>query len=234
MTIPLNDILNITAPAEYKLHLACQNPQGVNPLDEFVAHPDNWLGWNEWRGIRKDWTRPRVLAFMEFYPRSGAWLFGGAFDVLERRSDGYKLQADLLYAKFVGRLVASFSRYRGMRGRAFKLESHLDGFTVLEILPQVYSGESFPGYERINHDFGTLEAIFHAERADWKAALQNMKGIYVISAKSNGKHYVGSAYGDAGIWSRWASYIGTGHGGNDQLVKLFQAKGREYALEHFR
>jgi len=77
MTISLNDILTISAPEEYKLHLACENPDGVHPLDEFVGHPDNWLGWNEWRGGRNDWTRPRVLSFMEFYPRSvveiGAW-----------------------------------------------------------------------------------------------------------------------------------------------------------------
>ena len=234
MTISLNDILNISAPEEYKLHLACQNPDGVHPLDEFVGHPDNWRGWNEWRGNRNDWTRPRVLSFMEFYPRSDAWLFGGAFDVIERRDDGYRLQADPRLEKYVGRLVASFHRYQGMRGRAFRLESYIDQFTVGEVLPQVYSGASFPGFERINDDFGTLEAVFQSERADWKAALQSMKGIYVISDRSNGKQYIGSAYGDAGIWSRWACYVGTGHGWNDELVKLVQTKGPKYAREHFR
>jgi hypothetical protein len=97
----------------------------------------------------------------------------------------------------------------------------------------VYSGESFPGFERINHDFGTLEAVFGAERPDWKAALQSMKGVYVISDRSNGKQYIGSAYGDAGIWSRWACWVGTGHGWNDELVKLVQTKGPKYARESF-
>jgi hypothetical protein len=41
MTILLNDILTLTAPEEYKLHLACQNKVGVHPLDEFVGHPDD-------------------------------------------------------------------------------------------------------------------------------------------------------------------------------------------------
>jgi hypothetical protein len=234
MTIPLNDILAVAAPEEYKLHLACQNSDGVHPLDDFVAGPEKWLEWNEWKGRRDDWTRPRVLTFMEFYPRSNAWLFGGAFEVIERLSDGYKLQPDARLDKYVGRLVASFRRYRGMRGRAFMLESYLGEFTVMELLPHVYSGESFPGFERINHDFGAIEGVFHAERADWKAALQNMKGVYVISDKSNGKHYIGSAYGDAGIWSRWACYVGTGHGWNDELVKLLQSKGPKYARDHFR
>jgi hypothetical protein len=128
MTIHLSDILTISAPEEYKLHLACQNPDGVHPLDEFVGHPDHWLGWNEWRGNRNDWTRSRVLSFMEFYPRSDAWLFGGAFDVIERRNDGYKLRADPRLEKYVGRLAAPFHRYQGMRGRAVKLESYIDQF----------------------------------------------------------------------------------------------------------
>jgi len=232
MEIPLNDILNIEKPDEYKLHLACWNGD-CHPLDEFVADSANWHGWNEWRGPKNDWTRSRVLSFMQFYTRTDTWLFGGAFDVIERRKDGYTLQSIPNYEKYVGRLLASFHRYQGMRWRAFKLESYLNDFTVAEILPQIYSGESFPGFDRINHDFGTLEAIFRAERADWKAALENVKGIYLISDKSNGKQYVGSAYGDAGIWARWSCYMGTGHGWNDEMVKLLDQKGQPYAREQF-
>lgn len=60
-----------------------------------------------------------------------------------------------------------------------------------------------------------------------------MKGVYLICDKSNGKKYVGSAYGDAGIWSRWACYIGTGHGWNDELTKLVCEKGINYARNNF-
>src|SRR6185437_3065016 len=48
--------------------------------------------------------------------------------------------------------------------------------------------------------------------------------MILIVDRGNGKMYVGSAYGDAGIWSRWTSYIKTGHGGNDQLTRLIQQK----------
>lgn len=121
-----------------------------------------------------------------------------------------------------------------MRGRAFYLESYLQEFTVTEILPQVYSGEKFPGFENISHDFGALEGIFQAKRSDWKAALESVKGIYVITDTSNGKHYVGSAHGDSGIWSRWACYMGTVHGWNDDLVQLVNQKGVKYGRDHFR
>lgn len=233
MKIALNDILTLSAPEEYKLHLACRNNDGVQPLDEFVADPDNWLGWNQWRGRKNDWTRPRILSFMDYYPKLDAWLFGGAFDVVERHKDGYNLRPVLTFEKYVGRLVVLFHRYRGMRGRAFKLEAFMDSFTVSELLSHVYSGESFPGIEHINHNFGALESIFKAERPDWKAVLQSIKGIYVITDRSNGKQYIGSAYGEAGIWSRWACYIGTMHGWNDALMGLVETKGPKYARENF-
>jgi hypothetical protein len=232
-TIFLNDLLNISDAHNYKLHLGCRNQDSVEPLDDYVANPLNWMGWNEWRGARNDWTRPRILSFMQFYPKSDAWLFGGGYEVVERLTNGYKLQTIPIWEKYVGRLIVLFHRYQGMRGRAFNLENLLSQFRVSELLPQIYTGESFRGFEKINHDFAVLEGIFHNERSDWKAALQSVKGIYLVLDKATGKKYVGSAYGDAGIWSRWASYIGTGHGWNDELVELINDKGITYAREHF-
>jgi hypothetical protein len=64
--------------------------------------------------------------------------------------------------------------------------------------------------------------------------LENVKGVYLISDKSSGKKYVGSAYGDFGIWSRWAVYVGTGHGFNDELTKLISENDTDYARQNFR
>lgn len=232
--IQLNDILGISDPQEYKLHLACRNRDFVHPLDEYVADPDYWLGWNEWKGKKNDWTRPYVLSFMEFYPRKDCWLFGGVFKVEGVEKGKYKLRAEPQFEKYVGRLIASFHRYQGLRGRGYWLEKFLTDFTVSEVLPSPYTGETFCGFENIDHDFSALAAIFRNERPDWKGALSNVKGVYLISDKSNGKKYVGSAYGDAGIWSRWACYAGTGHGWNDELVELLKRQGAKYARENFK
>ena len=234
MKILINDILKIKDPSQYKLHLACRNEDWVNPLDEYVASHSNWDGWNEWKGNKNDWTREYVFSLMEFYPKKDSWLFGGVFKVLERAEDHYKLDKVAAFEKYEGRLIVSFHRYQGMRGRAYYLEKYLDQFEVTEILPQPYSGEIFCGYEKINHDFNVLEAIFRNERLDWKTALSSIKGVYLICDKSNGKKYVGSAYGEEGIWSRWACYIGTGHGWNDELTNLIDEKGIEYARMNFK
>lgn len=234
MKIMISDILRIEEPTQYKLHLACRNEQYENPLDIYVASHLDWVAWNEWKGNKDDWTREYIFSLMEFYPRKDSWLFGGIFRVLDRAGDKYNLDKVADFEKFTGRLIVSFHRYQGMRGRAYYLENYLDQFEVMEILPQPYSGEAFCGHENIDHDFNVLEAIFKTERGDWKSALSNIKGVYLIFDKSNGRKYVGSAYGDGGIWSRWACYIGTGHGWNDELTKLINEYGIEYARNNFK
>lgn len=232
--ITLQDIFRIDNPAGYKLHLACRNEEWVNPLDVYVANPNDWHGWNAWRGSKNDWTRDLIFSLMDFYHRPNSWLFGGVFRVLERHPDHYVLEELAEYEKYVGRVILSFYRYQGMRGRAFRLENFIQDFQVSDVLPRPYEGETFPGFENICHDFSLLESIFKSERSDWRAALSSVKGIYLIADRKTGRQYIGSAYGGMGIWARWACYIGAGHGWNDELTRLIKKEGFAYAREHFR
>ena len=58
------------------------------------------------------------------------------------------------------------------------------------------------------------------DKEGWKTALQNQKGVYLVTDSSNGKMYIGSAYGDQMLLGRWKSYIRTGHGGNVERKEL--------------
>ncbi|MEQ1730721.1 MAG: GIY-YIG nuclease family protein, partial [Vicinamibacterales bacterium] len=51
----------------------------------------------------------------------------------------------------------------------------------------------------------------------WEAALSHWRGIYTILDRSCGKLYVGSAYGEENLLSRWRGYSKSGHGGNVEL-----------------
>lgn len=121
-----------------------------------------------------------------------------------------------------------------MRGRSFLLENYIEQMTVSEILEKPYGGIDFPGYGNIILPFRMLELLVTNQKQDWITALGNVKGVYVICDKSNGKKHVGSAYGDAGIWSRWSCYASTGHGYNDELVELIAKNGIEYARKNFQ
>jgi hypothetical protein len=150
----------------------------------------------------------------------------------ETYSHSYEVELDQRSAELIGRLKIHLKR--SGRNDSIRLENVYSEMVVSELLREPYSGERFPGYENINHDFSILATVFRSNRDNWKTALENVKGVYLIVDKQNGKKYVGSAYGDSGIWARWESYMGTGHGGNDELTKLIQERGIEYARKNFR
>ena len=93
------------------------------------------------------------------------------------RSHSYEISELSEYSDLVGRLKIRLEKLS--RGRAFKLERQLDKMYVSEILRQPYSGERFPGYENINHELSMLLPIFRNENLEWKAALANVKGVYL-------------------------------------------------------
>jgi hypothetical protein len=243
--ILLTDLIHINDPTQYKLHLACAS-DGIQPLDEYIEGRDNWIRWNRWRGKKDDWNRDFIFSFIEFYHIPDAWLFGDVFRVIARHdpgpeesnSNGYDLEIVEEFHKYEGRLICKFHRRRGLRGRAYKLEKFIDSFEVLEILPTKYEGETFKKFEEVNHPLGFLRAIVHREKQDWKYPLSAVKGVYLIMDTSSGKYYVGSAYGDGGIWSRLTCYINTGHGWNEGLVDLINKKAaqgeNDYATKNLK
>ena len=234
MNIGLTEILKFDNPEEYKVHLANYNGEH-QPLDVFVRSKEEWKGWNSWRGEKDDFNRKYIFSLIEFYPESNTWLFGGVFEVLERfdvtRDFGYEVRLTDIFENYIGRLKIHW--VRSGRTKSRKFENCIDDFTVVELLREEYTGEVFCGYENINHNFSTLEYIFSIDKPDWKSSLENIKGVYLIMDKSNGKKYVGSAYGTSGIWFRWSCYMNNGHGGNDELTSLIKKKGMDYARENF-
>lgn len=70
-----------------------------------------------------------------------------------------------------------------------------------------------PAWDAMTLDWSELALLPDA----WKAALSQWRGIYLIIDRSDGRQYVGSAYGAANMMQRWLDYARTGHGGNRQL-----------------
>ena len=232
MEIAANKLLPIKNIRDYKIHFAVWNYE-EEPLDVYVRDPDEWKAWNSWRGGRNDFSRKYIFSLMRFYHQRDKWLFGGIFEVIKRNPDSYSIELAALHQEYVGRLLIHYPG-PGTRGRAFYLENHYHNLKISQIFEEPFSGEAFCGYENIEHDFSKLESIIKQSKPDWKAALENVKGVYLITDKNNGKMYIGSAYGDSGIWSRWACYIGTGHGWNDELTKIIYTNGIDYARNHFQ
>lgn len=100
---------------------------------------------------------------------------------------------------------------------------------VIEILPKGFV-KQFPGYENVILSFEELSSIINNPDSNkqWKNMLSNVYGIYIILDKSNGKQYIGSAYGKQGIWGRWSEYVQSKHGNNKNLIDLLQNHPHRY------
>ncbi|MBW4968843.1 GIY-YIG nuclease family protein [Croceibacter atlanticus] len=228
--IKLTDLIKIN-PKDYKLHLAVTSEEGVNPLDVFIRDKDEWKLWQAYRGSKNEWTRPYIFSLIKFH---NFWLFGGIYTVIKRHNTRYEVELASQFESLIGRLLISGIPTNRGRGRSYNLETYFDQFEINQIFQNMYDGQDFPGYENINVSFKNLEHIVRINKADWKTALQNLKGVYLITDTKTNKRYVGSAYGTEGIWTRWCSYINNGHGGNKLLRKLIKAEGLTYAKENYQ
>lgn len=233
--IPLRDLLGDLDPASSKLHCAVWNGEN-QPVDVLARSWDEWLGWNSWRSNRNDFNRRYIFSMAQTRESPSVWLFGGVFEVVGRRPQPEAFSYDI---EFCGELLAGYLRrlkieYQrpGRASRGLIFESALDAMTVAEVLPAPYAGEPFPGHDSINHTLGELEVVFRQNRSDWRGALEHMKGVYVIHDRASGKPYVGSAYGEVGVWARWGQYVDSLHGGNIDLRALVQREGDQYVRDN--
>lgn len=235
MNIELKSVLPIETPRSYKLHTAQWNGH-VQPLDEYVRDFETWKGWNRWKPEKNVFNRPYIFSIIDYYPEANTWLFGGIWKVVSRdlkikRAHAYEIELDEATKPLIGRLLLKYCKTGRNNYRLF--EKEIPKMIVSQILKEPYNGAVFCGYENINHTFSTMEMVYRNQKLDWKGALANVKGVYLISDAENGKRYVGSAYGGTGLWSRWQCYMSTGHGFNNELTQVIKQYGMDYARKNF-
>ncbi|WP_298481454.1 GIY-YIG nuclease family protein [uncultured Maribacter sp.] len=148
-------------------------------------------------------------------------LFFGVFKVNGVKTKNTKLYYDIeevnICDEFKDRVIIDW----GNNTRAWYQWYDKQEKQILEILPKGYLGE-FPGLTNFVLDFYELKRLIKNPDAnrDWKNNLSSINGIYMILDKKTGNQYIGSAYGNNGIWQRWEQYANTMHGGNKKLIEL--------------
>ncbi len=210
---------------KYKAHFAIGTSDN-DPLHAFFR--DEFKEWQEWQS-KQNFEREYIISFIYYNPNE--WLFAGIYRSIscEQKTDHFEYDTKLLNVRkdLIGRLVIKFEK--SFRASYLLLENHYNKFFLSEILKERIAVKSFPGFENVKIDFEYLKSIISKDEITWKTALQHVKGIYLISDKTNGKLYVGAAYGDFAFWSRWTQYCANGHGSNATLKNLISDNGIEYA-----
>lgn len=146
----------------------------------------------------------------------------------------YELEHLSEYADLDGRVIIDW----GKATQSWVQGSYPDrDKPVLEMLPPSGAArilQPFSDYLDFTLSHAELRGMIENPdaHADWQASLSAVAGIYLILAETTGQLYVGSAYGEYGIWGRWEDYATNGHGGNTLLEEMIEAHG-EYP-ESFR
>lgn len=188
-------------PAECKLHCAVFNGER-HPIEVLATSWDEWQGWNSWRNVNDDFNRRYVFSLAQDRHDPTLWLFGGVWEVVGRRPEPRAASYDVVFradlmGAFVRRLYVRLAL--AGRNRRRNMETLLGDMTVASIAEEEFAGDPFPGHDRIDHSLAELQVIVGQRRADWRIALESMKGVYVIHDQVTGARYVGSAYGDTGV-----------------------------------
>ncbi|MCM8537164.1 MAG: GIY-YIG nuclease family protein [Lentisphaeraceae bacterium] len=216
------DLLNIP-PKDFKVHFAVFN--GIDdPLDLYFK--GEFKEWQETQNNR-NFQRKNILGLIR-YQRNDLWLFSGVYEVINVSplpNGQFKYVSKLAdYGQeLIGRLILQYKiTSRAMYRNAETISELLQ---LYEIKPTPLSFSDFTSYKDVLLSRPQLEVMFQQEPPSWKAALSSVAGVYLQTDLSNGKHYVGSAYGLGGFWQRWRDYSNSYHGGNLGLKEIFKQNG---------
>lgn len=236
--ILLNDLLGLDANEIKRTRLKLNIPEkGNNPLDLYKSNPDEInVNWFLWHNSRRYFHTGQIAICLVRISQD-EWLLTTIKNILfELETDdgvGYEAEEIDKYKGFFGRVVVKYHNTVKWMGKVF--ENVMDELEVLEILPEAYKGDEFPGYENVCLDYSMLKTIVERDFKGWRGALKNQKAVYLITDKSNGKLYVGSATAENGmLWQRWADYAVNGHGGNKVLRDVIRREGIEYIEANFQ
>lgn len=224
--ITLNDILKFENLSNVKIRLNLSNASW-NALEHYHNDPNQMLIGHFHNSTKRKWFKENQIVIGLAQIKNDEWLlidiskitkcYNNFWDGKTHSSINTFYEHEKLseFEKYLGRLIVQFHKenaYVTLAG------GRINDFIVKEILPSSLDKDIFPGYDKVNVSWETMKRVL--EKDTWKTALENQKGVYLITDTSNGKKYVGSAYGEYMILGRWKSYIRSGHGNNVELKRL--------------
>jgi len=228
--IRLNDLLQISDLSNFKIRMLTKYSNTINPLDFFRnENSEELMGMLLYNYSRKFFKIGQTVIGL-FRLEGDSWLL---FNIIKITKDldilsgpGYEYETVTQYQQYYGRVIVNYKNKSQNLVR--NADSMLNECIVDKIIEDRYGDEEFPGYENINISWDVMSSVL--KKSSWRTALQNQKGVYLITDPETGKMYVGSAYGENMLLGRWEAYLKNKHGGNVQLKKLKP----EYIRANFR
>ena len=234
--LKLNDLLQLTKEdlSRTKVRLNMDNGE-KDPIDIFKKNPDELLSWNYYNN--KTYKQNQISIGLVNRGNDCYLLFtvGRILKVLDLPKNtavGVEYETIDEYKDLYGRVVVSY--HNNSQNLFRNADTIMDDLIIKEILPSVFTGFDFPGYQNVFLSFDQLETIVNGRYPSYQNALKRQKAVYVQTDRATGKLYVGSATSDNGmLLARWKSYISNGHGGNKELKEIVNKQGFDYIKKNF-
>lgn len=213
---------------DYKIH--CATGKDWPPLEAFFD--GQFKRWQEHQS-KKNFQCKHILSLIHL--GNNHWVFAGVYKVKGVKPYQWKGKNHFMYSTqevkgldhLTGKAIIQFQKtFRASYLRGPKYEDQL---ILVRLRDQRMTIGDFPGYNSVLLSYRMLKTIVRESNPSWKTALSNVAGVYLVTDTSNGKIYVGTAYGGGGIWQRWAVYAKNGHGGNKELRALLRKKKSAHA-----
>lgn len=234
-----NDLLHLTDEElnNTKIRFVKDNPEGFDPLEEFKRDPQTInVEWFLWRKSNRVFTVGQYgicLVCMS----GDRYLFTSMKTITKDLGViggiSYEGEEWERFAPLYGRVILKY--HKSFQQMAVNAPTAINELEVLEVLPDRFADDPFPGYDNVCLSYAQLQRIVDRGLPDWTAALSNQKGVYLIADLSNGRMYVGSATAKEGmLLKRWTDYVNDGHGGNVELKKVVEEHGIDYVRRNFQ
>ena len=237
--LSLNDLLHLNdEELKHTKIRFCIVPGGSNddPIEVFKRNPEEILGWLFHRRKQNHFNvGENAICLVRLKNDPNLWLFATMQKVVRDLdvwdSYAYEGKEFAQYKPLYGRVIIRFHKGQYQFRNA---DTVVDEFEVVQVLPDVFDDNPFPGYDQISLPWREVERIIVRNLMDWRNALEHQKGVYVITDRATGKLYVGSATSDKGmLLKRWSDYVQNGHGGDVELRKIVEEKGFDYVKDNF-
>lgn len=233
----IDDLLNFSETESLNVKVKFNQSDGnENPIDLYLSDSEiinsQWLFWR----TKQRYFTVGQIAICLLKLSYDRWLLTTIKKVTKELNVcggiNYEGEECAQYRQYFGRVIIKYHKTHQTQGMFYNTVSN--DLEVLEILPSKYDGDEFVGYDKVSLTYLQLLRIIEHQKKSWIEALENQKGVYLITDKSNGKLYVGSATSDSGmLLARWSDYIANGHGGDVRLREIVSTKGIEYIKANF-
>jgi len=235
--ITIHGILEIYGLDPSKVKLVRHGDKEIPILETFLHNPERLEAYQSFQRPKRFGDAMAIAVFAPYYKTTA--LFLGLWDI-----EGYTENADFTEEtlSLLKRYDLPESWYQNTARYHLKRNTVLDDLSerlviewggatvawvqskdkeVVEIRGKKSIGE-FQSFSLVDLDYLELQKLveFPDTNLTWVKALSSVNGVYLIMDQSSGKLYVGSAYGDQGIYGRWSDYARSGHGGNQDLMDL--------------